>query len=199
MVDSRGGTLVLSFVADGRHLTLPLGALVGLSLPSVSDFRGGTLSSGRGRVVERDPDWKTMTVRLTLIVEETLWHFAPFGIVASVAAPVGPNQTITLTSDPYASDGTSAFRTTDQAHVLAAATGALVGAGVSIVSITSPTVFVVTDLDVGNPSLPLVAGQAIVYAQTLSSGTSAADALGGEDYAHMDGLNGNSALETRWR
>ena len=199
MVDSRGGTLVLTLTADGRHLTLPLGSLVDLSLPSVPDFRGGTLAAGRARVVERDPDWQSMTVRLTLIVEEVLWYFAPFGIVASVAAPVGANQTITLTSDPYAPDGTSAFRTTDQAHVLAAADGTLVGAGVSVVSITSPTVFVVTDLDPVDPSLPLVAGQAIVYASTLSSGTSSAGGLGGKDYAHMDGENVSSALLTRWR
>jgi hypothetical protein len=199
MVDSRGGTLVLTLTADGRHLTLPLGSLIDLSLPSVPDFRGGTLAAGRARVVERDPDWQSMTVRLTLIVEEVLWYFAPFGIVASVVAPVGANQTITLTSDPYAPDGTSAFRTTDQAHVLADADGTLVGAGVSVVSITSPTVFVVTDLDPVNPSLPLVAGQAIVYASTLSSGTSSAAGLGGKDYAHMDGENVSSALLTRWR
>lgn len=199
MVDSRGGTLILSFVADGRHLTLPLGALVDLSLPSVSDFRGGTISAGRGRIMERDPDWRAMKVRLTILVEETLWHFAPFGIVASVAAPVGANQTITLTSDPYAPDGADAFRVADQFHVLAAASGVLVGAGVQVVSITSDTVVVVTDLDAGNPSLPLVAGQAIVYAQTLSGSTSAAGGFGGEDYAHMDGLNSFSDLETRWR
>lgn len=189
MLDGRGGSLLLTFTASAKHLSLQLGDFVALSMPSVSDYRGGTLAEAQGRIVERQPDWQSMTVDLTVLVTERLFHFAPFAVVVSEVSKV-----VTLSTTAFGisspTDPSNSFRVGDVLTVYDPVNNVVVGAGVTITSIPTSSSFVVDDL---GGSTPMTAGWVLLLQS--SSGAASADGFSPSDYTYNDG----GSVPSRWR
>ena len=191
MLDGRGGSLLLTFRASAKHLGLQLGDFVALAMPSVSDYRGGDLAASQGRVVERQPDWQTMTVELTVLVTERLFHFAPFGVVVTeVAGLVTLSTTAFGISSP--ATPTNSFRVGDKLTVYDPVNNVKVGAGVEVVTIPSTTTMTVSNL---GASLPLTAGWMLLHRTSPSLTLASADTFTPGDYTYSDG----GSIPSRWR
>lgn len=195
MLDSRGGSLLLSMRLGAKHIGLQLGDLVTLALPSVSDFRGGTLAGAKGRVVERQPDWKTLDVDVTVLVEEVLSHFAP-GLVIVTATDLGGGESrVTVSTADFGASTTpvtKGIRVGDRYRVYDPVNNVSVGSGVDVIrDVASATVDV---LDVGG-SLPLAAGWVLLLVEATDD--AAPDGFTGRDYAYF-GAN-NNGITSRWR
>lgn len=198
MLESRGGGLLLTFVADARHFDLALGADVALAMPSVSDFRGGTLAAGRGRVVERTPDMQTFEVELTVAVEEQTFHWATSAVVQDAAS--APLVSFASSTDFGAALPSSVgrFRIGDRYRVYSPVTNVVVGAGVLVVSIISANIAQIDNIDPGSPSLAsLVTGSVLLLIE--GGGGPADDGFAVADFAWFDGFNPALGTTTRWR
>lgn len=190
MLDARGGSLLLTFTASAKHLGLQLGDFVALSMPSVSDYRGGSLAAAQGRVVERQPDWQTMTVALTVLVAERPFHFAPFAIVVSTSGSVVISTTTFGTSSP-ASPATS-FRVGDVLTVYDPVANVVVGDGVQVTGIPSTTSLSLSNAG-ASPSLPVSPGWVLMLKS--STGATSTDGFIPSDYTYNNG----GTVPSRWR
>lgn len=189
MLDGRGGSLLLSFTASAKHLDRQLGDFVALAMPSVSDFRGGDLAASQGRIVERKPDWQAMTVDLTVLVTERLFHFAPFAVVVSEVT-----KTITLSTTAFGisspTDPANSFRVGDTLTVYDPVNNVVVGSGVTITSLPASTTMVVDDL---GGSTPMTAGWVLLLRSSV--GATSADGFTPSDYTYNNG----GLVPSRWR
>lgn len=189
MLDGRGGALLLTLTASARHLDRQLGDFVALSMPSVSDYRGGTLEAAQGRIVERQPNWQDMTIDLTVLVSERLFHFAPFAVVVSEVS-----KTVTLSTTTFGvsspTDPANSFRVGDLLRVYDPIANITVGLGLEVTSIPTSDTLVVNDL---GSSIPLTAGWVLMLA--TSSGGASADGFSPDDYTYNDG----GIIPSRWR
>lgn len=198
MLDSRGGSLLLTFRVSAKHLAVQLGDLVTLALPSVSDFRGGDLGTAKGRVVERQPDWQTLDVDLTVLIEESLSHFAP-GLVIATAVDLGATGwRLTATTTDIGSSVVAAtllsVRDGDLFRVYDPANNVSIGSGLVVVGVSSTT-FDVKDIG-PTTSLPLAAGLVLLLMRATTA--QAADTFTGLDYAYF-GRQPVLQITTRWR
>jgi hypothetical protein len=190
MLDGRGGSLLLSFRASAKHLDRQLGDFVALSMPSVSDYRGGSLAASQGRIVERQPDWQSMTVDLTVLVAERLFHFAPFAVVVSTSGSVTISTTTFGTSSP-ASPATS-FRVGDVLTVYDPVANVVVGDGVQVTGIPSTTALSLANAG-ASPSLPVSPGWVLML--KTSTGATSTDGFTPTDYTFGNG----GVAPSRWR
>lgn len=189
MLDGRGGSLLLSFTASAKHLDRQLGDFVVLAMPSVSDFRGASLAEAQGLIVERQPDWQSMTITLTVLVTERLFHFAPFAVVVSEVS-----KTVTLSTSTFGqsspTDPANSFRVGDLLRVYDPVSNVTVGSGLEVTSIPTSNTLAVDDL---GGSTPLAAGWVLLLA--TSSGGASADGFAPSDYTYNDG----GVVPSRWR
>jgi hypothetical protein len=190
MLDGRGGSLLLTFTASAKHLGLQLGDFVAVSMPSVSDYRGGSLADAQGRVIERQPDWQTMTIALTVLVTERLFHFAPFAVVVSTSDSVVISTATFGTSSP-ASPATS-FRVGDVLSVYDPVANVVVGDGVQVTGIPSTISLSLSNAS-ASPSLPVSPGWVLLLKS--STGTTSTDGFTPADYTYGNG----GTQPSRWR
>jgi hypothetical protein len=190
MLDARGGSLLLTFTASAKHLGLQLGDFVALSMPSVSDFRGGSLAAQQGRVVERQPNWQTMTIALTVLVTERLFHFAPFAVVVSTSGSVTISTATFGTSSP--ASPTTSFRIGDVLSVYDPVANVLVGDGVQVTGIPSSISLSLSNVG-ASPSLPASPGWVLMLRS--STGSTSTDGFSPADYTYGNG----GTVPSRWR
>ena len=202
MIASRGGSLVVTAKLSAKHVLLNLGDLVALSLPTVSDRRGGYLSDAVGRVIERQNEWRSgdLSITVSLLVEERLFHFAPHAEVASVSAPAAGLQTVNLSTTEIGNDTTPArsFRPGDVLTVVSA-DGLTVEIGYAEVdSITDDDTIVVKAGPVGD-ALPLVAGEFLLLRSAATGSVASDDGFDETDYTYHDGAGLLVDVTSRWR
>ena len=189
MLDGRGGSLLLTFTASAKHLSLQLGDFVALAMPSVSDYRGGSLTEAQGRVVERQPNWETMTIALTVLVTERLFHFAPFAVVVSEVS-----KTVTLSTTAFgissAASPANSFRVGDPLTVYDPVNNVVVGAGITVTGLPTSNTMAFDDL---GGSSPMTAGWVLLLKS--SAGATSADGFTPADYTYNDG----GTVPSRWR
>ena len=198
MLDNRGGSLYLRFVVDARHMLRSLGDLLSLSFPTVSDFRGGNCGDVLGRVMERTPNWADMTMELSVIVEEAAYHFAPFGVAATVDAPAAAKQVLHLSTTDFGHGATpaSGFRVGDALTVYNPTTNVMRANNVKVTATNNVADITVEDLS--GVVLPVIAGEVVQYGYATVDGTSS-DGFAPDDLVGLDGENGFTLGLTRWR
>jgi hypothetical protein len=191
MLDGRGGALLLSFRASAKHLDRQLGDFVALSMPSVSDYRGGSLAVSQGRIVERQPDWQSMTIELTVLVTERLFHFAPFAVVDS-----DTSGTVKLLASQFGTSSpttpANSFRPGDTLKVYNPVTNVVVGNGVVVNTVPASDILTVSNAG-ASPSLPLSPGWVLML--KTSVGATSTDGFAPADYTFGNG----GAVPSRWR
>ena len=190
MLDGRGGSLLLSFRASAKHLDRQLGDFVALSMPSVSDYRGGSLAAAQGRIVERQPDWQSMTIELTVLVTERLFHFAPFAVVVSTSGSVVISAATFGTSSP--ASPANSFRVGDVLKVYDPVANVVVGDGVQVTGIPSTISLNLSNAGAA-PSLPVSPGWVLML--KTSTGATSTDGFAPADYTFGNG----GAVPSRWR
>jgi hypothetical protein len=201
MLASRGGSLVVTAKLSAKHVLLNLGDLVALSLPSVSDRRGGTLADAVGRVIERQNEWRSgdLSITVSVLVEERLFHFAPHAEIDSVDPPGAGLQKVYLSTTEVGNNAAPAlsFRPGDVLTVVSA-DGLTVDIGYAEVdSVTDVATIVLKAGPVGD-ALPLVAGQFILLRSAAAS-VSSADGFDETDYTYHDGAALLVDVTSRWR
>jgi hypothetical protein len=200
MIAYRGGALVVTMRLSAKHLLLNLGELVALSLPSVSDRRGGFLSSATGRVIERSNLWKggDLSIEVSVLVEEARFYFAPHAEVASVAAPSGGTQVVTLSTTEIGNNATPArsFRVADELTVVSADGLTVQPGSARVLAIISDAVLEVADGSFGS-ALPLSAGQFLLL--YLGSASTSDDGFTRTEYTYHDGVANAGGSTSRWR
>jgi hypothetical protein len=189
----RRGRLVVSGVLPPRWCELDLGEHVQLALPSVPDYQGGTLTSARGRIVGRGPQWQAgglVSVQIEVLPAD--FYLAPSAIVASVSGS-GPWDVTLQTTD----DGTGT-----------ATPGRLwrVGDRVAIDAFSASTttvfdVFGVTDTVIGvsGQTAPTVGHVVMLFDHAQAGAGLSADGFGRDQFAYLQGDDeGASPFISRW-
>lgn len=199
MLDNRGGSLYLRFRTDARHVLRGLGDLVAIVFPSVSDFRGGDCTSVLGRIMERTPNWQDLTVELVVIVEEALFHFAPFGVATTVDAPAAGVQVCHLSTTDFGGSTTPAasFRVGDALVVYDPAANTMRANTVRVTATNNVGNLTVQDLS--GAVLPIVAGEVLMYAYAVTDANVSFDGFAVSEYVGLDGINSFVDGLTRWR
>jgi len=201
MVAHRGGALVITAKLSAKHCLLNLGDLVTLLMPSVSDRRGGLITSAQGRIIERANEWRSgdLSITVSVLVEERLSHFAPHALITSVDVPFGSLQAVILSTTDIGGDvtPTRSFRVGDVLTVVSS-DGLTVEIGYAeIDSISTDTKMFLKAGPVGD-ALPLVAGEFLLLRSTIVS-TPSADGFSEDEYTYHDGASLLTSATSRWR
>jgi hypothetical protein len=124
MLAYRGGKVTVQMRLPVSYYGLGLADVVGLTLPTIPDYAGGTID-GRARVVAIQRDWEAGHVSVALEMLLPVYRFAASAEVASVTG--SSPYTLTLsTGDDMAADSAfpaTAFRVGDVVAILREGTG----------------------------------------------------------------------------
>jgi hypothetical protein len=131
-----------------------------------------------------------MTVELTVLVTERLFHFAPFAVVVSAAGSIVISTTTFSTSS--AATPTDSFRVGDVLTVYDPVNNVEVGSGVTVTTIPSTISMNVSDL---GGSLPLSPGWVLLFRSAPSPTLASTDTFTPADYTYGDGGD----VPSRWR
>lgn len=208
MIGTRGGALILSMRVDARLLHLQLGDLVDLNLPEVGDFRGGTLTSARGRIIGRKPHWSgvdALSSDIEVLVEEKLQHIAPVMHIGAIVDEGAGIKLLTVSAVAYAGSTENAgeaparaqaFRVGDAVRLYRPSTGAVPGGQLDVTQIVSATQMRINDYAEGY----ITVGDVLVhdYASAYSNSGLSTDGFRTTDYAYGP-LGADVGFQGRWR